>query len=93
MTIIHVVSVSSGKDSEAVMLIALERFGAHRCRFVFADTGNEDQEVYAHLHYLEQVLCIEIIRIKTNFNEQIAGKQARLDFGRDECASSYGLCE
>lgn len=82
MSIIHVVSVSSGKDSEATMLIALERFGHERCCFVFADTGNEDDAVYQHLAYLEQALDIEIIRLKANFDEQIAAK--RMFIARDQ---------
>jgi 3'-phosphoadenosine 5'-phosphosulfate sulfotransferase (PAPS reductase)/FAD synthetase len=75
MSIIHVISVSSGKDSQATMLIALERFGVHRCRFVFADTGNEDQAVYDHLAYLEHALDIQIDRLKADFSEQIASKR------------------
>jgi len=82
MSIVHVVSVSGGKDSEATMLIAIERFGAHRCRFVFADTGNEDDAVYEHLAYLEQALGVEIIRLKSNFDQQIANK--RMFIARDK---------
>jgi len=82
MSILHVISVSAGKDSQASMLIAIERFGKHRCRFVFADTGNEDEAVYQHLAYLEQALDIQIVRLKANFDQEIAAK--RIFIARDQ---------
>lgn len=75
MSIIHLVSVSSGKDSQATLEIAIERFGKARCIFVFADTGNEDQAVYDHLVYLEKTLGIVIVRLRADFSEQIAAKR------------------
>lgn len=71
----NVISVSGGKDSQATMLLAIDRVGRERCRFVFADTGNEDAAVYDHLVYLEQALDITIDRLKADFSEQIAAKR------------------
>ena len=73
--IIHVVSVSGGKDSTAMMLLALEKFPRDLLRFITADTGNEHDEVYEYLDYLEKALCIEIVRLKSDFSRQIAGKR------------------
>lgn len=75
MSIIHLVSISSGKDSQTTAEIAIERFGRHRCIFVFADTDNEDQAVYDHLDYLERTLGITIVRLHAEFSEQIAAKR------------------
>jgi len=75
MTIHHVVSVSGGKDSTAVLLMAIQRFGRHRITPIFCDTGNEHTAVHAYLDYLEQALDIGIVRLKADFSEQIAAKR------------------
>lgn len=82
MTILHVVSVSGGKDSAATLLLALERFGAHRVRAIFCDTGNEHEVVYEYLAYLEQALGVSIDRLKADFSAEIAAK--RLFIARDQ---------
>lgn len=76
MSIIHVVSVSSGIDSQATLLEAIERFGTHRVHGIFCDTDNEDQAVYDHLDYLERVTGVRIDRLKADFSERIANKRA-----------------
>ena len=80
--IINIVSVSSGKDSTATMLLALEKHDAKNCRFVFADTGNEHEEVYLYLDYLENRLNIKIDRLKADFTQQIKNK--RMFIARDQ---------
>lgn len=75
MSIVHVVSVSGGKDSTAVLLLALERFGRERVRPIFCDTGNEHQDVYDYLDYLESRLNIKIERLRANFDQEIAAKR------------------
>ena len=75
MSIIHVVSVSSGIDSQATLEMAVERFGAHRVIGIFCDTDNEDQAVYDHLDYLEREIGVRIHRLKADFTEQIAEKR------------------
>lgn len=82
MTVKHVISVSSGKDSEAVLLIALERCPREDIEPIFCDTENEDEAVYAHLDYLEQRLGIKITRLKADFTAQLAAK--RLFIARDQ---------
>lgn len=75
MSIIHVVSVSGGKDSAATLLLAIERFGAQRVRGIFCDTGNEHEAVYAYLRYLEQATGVIIATLRANFDTEIAGKR------------------
>ncbi len=67
--ILHVISVSSGKDSTAVILLALALHPRDTLRFVFADTGNEHEDCYAYLDYLERKLGITIIRLRQDFSE------------------------
>lgn len=81
MSIIHVVSVSGGKDSAATLLLAIERFGAARVRAVFCDTGNEHQAVYAYLNYLGQATGVTIHRLTADFAGEIARK--RMFIARD----------
>ena len=81
MKVIHVVSISSGKDSVATGLLALEKHPRESLRFVFADTGNEHEDVYKHLDYLEEKLDIEIIRLKADFTQRINAK--RMFIARD----------
>ena len=75
MEILHVVSMSGGKDSTATALLALEKFPKDELRFVFADTGNEHEAVYEYLDYLEVALGITVERLRMNFDKQIAGKR------------------
>lgn len=77
----HVVSLSSGKDSVATLIIALNRFGRDAVTPIFCDTGNEHVIVHEHLEYLERTLGIQVVRLRANFGDEIAGK--RLFISRD----------
>lgn len=58
----NVVSVSGGKDSTALLLLALER-GAENMQAVFADTGNEHPTTYQYLEYLDrEVFPIRVVK-------------------------------
>lgn len=81
MKIKHVVSVSSGKDSTATALLAIEKHPRDDLRFVFADTGNEHQSVYDYLEYLESKLNIKIETLRADFSRQIENK--RMFIARD----------
>ena len=82
MSILHVVSVSGGKDSTATLLLALDRFPRESIVPIFCDTGNEHDAVYSYLDYLELALDIRIHRLKADFTEQIAAK--RMFIARDQ---------
>lgn len=73
MSRINLVSVSGGKDSTALLLLALER-GANP-QAVFADTGNEHPLTYEYLDYLRQALGMEIRTVKADFTRLMAGKR------------------
>lgn len=71
-----VCSTSGGKDSTAVALLALDQYGPEKCRFVFADTGNEHQLTLEYLHdYLPGHLGIVIDTVVEDFTDRIAGKR------------------
>lgn len=70
----NIISVSGGKDSTALLLLALE-LHAENMQAVFADTGNEHPQTYDYLDYLEQALGVSIRRVKADFSGRIAGKR------------------
>lgn len=64
---VALVSYSGGKDSTATLLLAIERVDKSRIFPVFADTGNEHDEVYKYLDYVEGFTGIKIARLKQDF--------------------------
>lgn len=82
MSIIHVVSCSTGKDSVATLLLAKDRFGASNVRGILLDTGNENDFVFQHRLYLERVTGIRIDILTTNFDVEISVK--RMFIARDK---------
>lgn len=73
MTDINVISISGGKDSTAMWLLALER-NTPNLKVVFSDVGHEHPETYKYIDYLEKELG-PITRIKPDFTEQILRKR------------------
>lgn len=79
MPVLHIVSMSGGKDSTATALVALELHGRDACRFVMADTGNEHEATYAYaLDYLPRALGITMDVVKADFSAEFATKRANL---------------
>lgn len=77
--ILHVVSLSGGKDSTATALVAIELHGRENCRFVFADTGNEHEATYEYaLEYLPKALGIKVDVVRASFDDEFATKRANL---------------
>lgn len=70
---INLVSISGGKDSTALWLLALER-GVKNITPIFADTGHEHEETYQYIEYLEKELG-PVRRVQANFDRQIAKKK------------------
>jgi 3'-phosphoadenosine 5'-phosphosulfate sulfotransferase (PAPS reductase)/FAD synthetase len=73
--VVHVVSVSGGKDSTATLLLALRRVPRERLRAIFCDTGNEIAVTYRYLDDLEAHLGLRIERLKADFTREIAAKR------------------
>lgn len=73
--ILHVVSVSGGKDSAATAIYALETQPRESLRFVFADTGNEHQSTYEYIDYMASHLGIKIETIRACFKSDMARKR------------------
>ena len=69
----NVISVSGGKDSTALLLLAIER-QPDNMQAVFADTGNEHQITYDYVQYLSDNV-FPIRTVKADFTRQIAGKR------------------
>ena len=69
----NIISVSGGKDSTALLLLAIERHPDNMSA-VFADTGNEHQITYDYVQYLNDHV-FPIRTVKADFTRQIAGKR------------------
>lgn len=67
----HLVSVSGGKDSTAVYLLAIE--SGRPFRAVFADTGNEHEAVYEYIADLPRLTGGPVIEtVRADFTRQLA---------------------
>ena len=99
MNIQHLVSVSGGKDSTAVYLLALE--SGRPFRAVFADTGHEHEATYEYVDRLhERTGGPKVETVRADFTRQlqthrayilahwpdqlVAGEPGRWQFGVDE---------
>ena len=80
-TVLHVVSISSGKDSDATLDLALNRCPSGSVVPIFCDTGNEHEEVERHLAYLERRHGIQVVRLKNDFSDEFQRK--RMFIARD----------
>jgi 3'-phosphoadenosine 5'-phosphosulfate sulfotransferase (PAPS reductase)/FAD synthetase len=80
----YIISTSGGKDSTALVLLAVERHGIDSIYPVFADTGNENKITLDYLEYLEGKIGKQIVRIKASFDSQWWGKR---DYIRDRWPS------
>lgn len=72
--ILHVVSMSGGKDSTATALLCRELHDPETIRYVFADTGNEHPLTYEYLDYLQGRLNAPIDRLKVDFSARLERK-------------------
>jgi hypothetical protein len=73
-SIIHCVSLSTGKDSSATACYALETQPRETLRFAACDTGNEHEEFPRYLAYMERHLGIQIAVLRASFDEEINRK-------------------
>lgn len=76
MSIIHCVSVSGGKDSLATAILALETQPRESLRFVFADTGNEEQTTLDYLREIDAHLGLNLVTLpQPSFADRIIRKR------------------
>lgn len=73
----HVISLSGGKDSLALWLLAREK-GIQNITVVFADTGHEHPCTYDYISLLEQKLG-PVIRVSARFERQIITKRRYIE--------------
>jgi 3'-phosphoadenosine 5'-phosphosulfate sulfotransferase (PAPS reductase)/FAD synthetase len=79
VNVLHVVSVSGGKDSTATLLMALALHGRESVRAVFADTGNEHPSTYDYaLGYLPAVLDLPVHVVRADFADEFVTKRRKL---------------
>lgn len=69
----NVISISGGKDSTALWLLALE-METENMKVIFSDVGHEHPQTYEYIEYLQKELG-EITIIKPDFSEQILHKR------------------
>ena len=69
----NIISVSGGKDSTALLLLAIER-QPDNLQAVFADTGHEHPQTYEYIQYLNDKV-FPIRTIKADFFRQIEHKR------------------
>lgn len=69
----NIVSVSGGKDSTALLLLAIER-QTKNLQAVFADTGHEHPQTYEYVQYLHDKV-FPIRTVKADFSQQIERKR------------------
>lgn len=77
--VVHLVSMSGGKDSTATALYALETQPRESIQFVFADTGNEHELTHEYLAYIEGALGIYIERLRRDFAPEWEHRRQWLD--------------
>lgn len=92
MTEHNIISVSGGKDSTALLLLAIEQ-GAPDLKAVFADTGNEHPLTYEYLNYLESSTGVNILRIRADFTAQIAKRRQMMQNVIDGTHKNQGRYE
>lgn len=75
--LVHVISMSGGKDSTATRIVAMERDVKNIVQ-VFADTGHEHDDTYRYLDYLETIFG-KIVRVRNDFRRLIDGKRRYIE--------------
>lgn len=88
----NIISVSGGKDSTALLLLAIEQ-DTPNLRAVFADTGNEHQYTYEYLHYLSEATGVKIEWIKADFSEDLKRKSEFVNIKWREQGISDEICD
>ena len=60
-----IVAFSGGKDSQACLIWAVQKYGFKNIRAVFCDTGWEHQDTYNHIKEITEKLNVELITLRS----------------------------
>jgi 3'-phosphoadenosine 5'-phosphosulfate sulfotransferase (PAPS reductase)/FAD synthetase len=71
VSILHAVSLSTGKDSAATAIVALETQPRDSLRFISCDTGNEDSGYLPYIAYMERHLGIKIEVLRADLSQEV----------------------
>ena len=63
-----VVSFSGGKDSQACLIWAVNKYGKNNVEAVFCDTGWEHPATYEHINYVCENMGVNLITIKGKYD-------------------------
>lgn len=63
-----IVSFSGGKDSQACLIQAVEKYGADKIEAVFCDTGWEHPITYKHIEETTSTLGVKLVTLKSKFD-------------------------
>lgn len=75
MTVFHVISYSTGKDSDETLRRCIDRIPKERIRVVLCDTGNESQWVWEHKAYIEALHGIPVEVLRADFTDELLAKR------------------
>jgi 3'-phosphoadenosine 5'-phosphosulfate sulfotransferase (PAPS reductase)/FAD synthetase len=80
VSVIHVISYSTGKDSDETLRQAIARqkrkgLPMDRIHVAFCDTDNEHELAHQHLTYIELRHDIKVIRLRADFTAELAAKR------------------
>ena len=88
---INILSISGGKDSTAMLLLAKER-QIPNLKAVFADTGNEHPATYDYIRYLAHVTATPIQTVKADFSQDMQRKARYIDTKWQEEGIADAIC-
>lgn len=87
----NIISVSGGKDSTALLLLAIER-ETENMQAVFSDTGNEHEITYEYVQYLNDNV-FPIRTIKADFSVDLERKRNFIDTKWREQGMPDAICD
>ena len=87
----NIISVSGGKDSTALLLLAIER-QPENLSAVFADTGNEHPLTYEYVQYLNDKV-FPIRTVTADFSRLMSGKREYIAKHWEEKGVSKEICD
>lgn len=63
-----IVSFSGGKDSQACLIQAAQKYGADKIEAIFCDTGWEHPDTYAHIQTVCEQMKVKLITLKSEYD-------------------------